>query len=119
MVKVKDSYNCDAVSIAAAAAAISDQEYARGTWTKVRAERGRLTKGLESMGWSVLPSHANFVLATPPGGRARQVLAALKARGVLVRYFDAPGLDDKLRITVGTREDTDALLAALADAPTA
>jgi histidinol-phosphate aminotransferase len=118
MVKVKDSYNCDAVSIAAAAAAIADQDYARGTWTMVRAERSRLVQGLADLGWNVLPSHANFVLATPPGGRARQVLAALKARGVLVRYFDTPGLDDKLRITVGTREDTDALLAALTDSPT-
>ncbi|HEX4448798.1 MAG TPA: histidinol-phosphate transaminase [Polyangiaceae bacterium] len=113
MVKVKDSYNCDALSIAAAAAAIADQDYARGTWAKVRAERARLTHALEGLGWSVLPSQANFVLATVPGGRAAQVLAALKARGVLVRYFDAPGLDDKLRITVGTSDDTDALLAAL------
>ena len=113
MVKVKDSYNCDALSIAAAAAAIADQDHARGTWVKVRAERDRLTRALEGLGWSVLPSQANFVLATVPGGRAAQVLAALKARGVLVRYFDAPGLDDKLRITVGTSDDTDALLTAL------
>jgi histidinol-phosphate aminotransferase len=63
----------------------------------------------------VLPSHANFLLVTVPGGRGRAVHVhkALKAAGVLVRYFDAPGLDDKLRITVGTPEDNDALLAAL------
>ncbi len=115
MVKVKDSYNCDAISIAAAAAAIADQDYARGTWIKIRAERERLVGALASLGWSVLPSQANFVLATVPGGRAgaQRVLASLKARGVLVRYFDAPGLDDKLRITVGTSDDTDALLVAL------
>lgn len=113
MPKVKDSYNCDAVSVAAAAAAIADQEYARETWTKIRAERGRLTSELQALGWSVLPSHANFVLATVPGGRAARVHTTLKARGVVVRYFDVPGLDDKLRITVGRPEDTDALLAAL------
>jgi histidinol-phosphate aminotransferase len=115
MVKVKDSYNCDALSIAAAAAAIADQDYARGTWAKVRAERDRLTHALAAIGWSVLPSHANFLLATLPGGRARAVHVhkALKGAGVLVRYFDAPGLDDKLRVTVGTPEDNDALLAAL------
>jgi histidinol-phosphate aminotransferase len=115
MAKVKDSYNCDAVSIAAAAAAITDQDYARGTWTKIRAERDRLTRALEALGWGVLPSQANFVLASVPGaeGRAAQVHSALKARGVLVRYFDSPGLDDKLRITVGTPEDTDALMSAL------
>ena len=63
----------------------------------------------------MLPSQANFVLASVPGvaGRAAQVHSALKGRGVLVRYFDSPGLDDKLRITVGTPEDTDALMAAL------
>jgi histidinol-phosphate aminotransferase len=113
MSKVKDSYNCDAISVAAAAAAISDQDYARRTWTKIRAERGRLTSALHALGWSVLPSQANFVLASVPGGRAAQVYAALKVQGVLVRYFNVQGLDDKLRITVGTPEDTDALLAAL------
>jgi histidinol-phosphate aminotransferase len=114
MVKVKDSYNCDVLSIAAASAAIADQDYARGTWVKIRVERDRLTHALEGQGWSVLPSQANFVLASVPGGgRAAQVQAALKARGVLVRYFDLPGLEDKLRITVGTSEDTDALIGAL------
>jgi histidinol-phosphate aminotransferase len=118
MAKVKDSYNCDAVSIAAAAAAITDQDHARATWVKIRAERDRLTRALEGLGWSVLPSDANFVLAAVAGGpdagaRAARVHAALKARGVLVRYFDSPGLDDKLRITVGTSDDTDALIGAL------
>jgi histidinol-phosphate aminotransferase len=115
MAKVKDSYNCDAISIAAATAAIEDQEYARGTWALVRAERERLTRALEGFGWRVLPSHANFVLAAVPGerGGAARVHADLKARGVLVRFFGLPGLDDKLRVTVGTPADTDALLAAL------
>jgi histidinol-phosphate aminotransferase len=113
MAKVKDSYNCDALSIAAAAAAIADQDYARSTWVKIRAERARMTAALEGLGWKVLPSQANFVLATPPGGRAAQLHAGLKAAGVLVRYFGLPGLDDKLRITVGTSDDTDALVTAL------
>jgi histidinol-phosphate aminotransferase len=115
MAKVKDSYNCDALSIAAATAALDDQAYARGTWAKIRAERARLSRSLEALGWSVLPSQANFVLATVPGGRERAAALKeeLKARGILVRYFDAPGLADKLRITVGTPEDTDALLGAL------
>jgi len=118
MAKVKDSYNCDALSIVAAAAAIADQDYARGTWEKIRGERDRLTRALEASGWSVLPSHANFVLATVPGAGTRErtasLHASLKSRGVLVRFFDTPGLEDKLRITVGTPEDTDTLLAALA-----
>jgi histidinol-phosphate aminotransferase len=113
MAKVKDSYNCDAVSIAAASAAITDQKYARGLWSKIRSERRRLTRLLEERGWQVLPSQANFVLATVPGGKAGETQIGLKLRGVLVRYFDAPGLRDKLRITVGSATDTDALIAAL------
>jgi histidinol-phosphate aminotransferase len=113
MAKVKDSYNCDAVSVAAAAVAILDQEYAQATWAKIRAERLRLSRALEALGWRVLPSQANFVLAAVPSGRAAQLQAELKSRGVLVRYFDAPGLHDKLRITVGTPDDTDALIAAI------
>jgi histidinol-phosphate aminotransferase len=117
MLKVKDSYNCDAVSVVAAAAAIADQDYARAMWEKIRAERERLTRALLGRGWTVLPSHANFVLVTVPGDRAAKVHAELKERGVLVRHFDLPGLSDKLRITVGTPEDTDALMAALASLP--
>jgi histidinol-phosphate aminotransferase len=113
MAKVKDSYNCDALAIVAATAAIADQEYARGIWGKIREERARLTRLLGDRAWSVLPSQANFVLATVPGGDAKRALLALKERGVLVRHFDAPGLTDKLRITVGSPEETDALLGAI------
>jgi histidinol-phosphate aminotransferase len=114
MMKVKDSYNVDAVSIAAAAAALGDQDYARRTWEAIKAERARLVRALAALGYAALPSQANFVLCTVPGGDGRQAYLDLKRRGILVRFFDKPGLSDKLRITVGTREDDDALLAALA-----
>jgi histidinol-phosphate aminotransferase len=113
MMKVKDSYNCDAISVAAAVAAIEDDAYARTTWEHVRLERERVSDELARRGWTVLPSHANFVLATCPDGAAGARYRALKARGILVRFFDAPGLRDKLRITIGTRADNDALLAAV------
>ena len=62
----------------------------------------------------MLPSQGNFVLATVPGqGDAAWIYDALKTRGLLVRFFDKPGLRDKLRITVGTADENDALLAAL------
>ena len=113
MLKVKDSYNCDALSIAAAAAAMEDQDHARASWNHVRRERGRLTSELCKLGFDVLPSQANFVLATAPGDSARDLYPALKGLGVLVRWFDQPDLSDKLRITVGTSDETDALLRAL------
>lgn len=110
MMKVKDSYNCDAISIAAATAAIQDQEYARKTWENVRNERERVSGGLRELGWDVLTSQANFVLAAPPDGKAKQTYEGLKRQGILVRYFDQPGLSDKVRITIGTPQENDALL---------
>ena len=113
MMKVKDSYNCDAISILAATAALADQDYARRSWQAVRSERGRLSSELGQRGYEVIPSQANFVLARCPGGNAAGIYRTLKAKGILVRFFDKPGLQDKLRITIGTAEQNDALLAAL------
>lgn len=113
MMKVKDSYNCDAISVAAARAALDDRAYAAATWQAVREERGRLTDELTRRGFVVIPSQANFVLATVPGGDAGSLYRRLKQRGILVRHFDKPGLADKIRITIGRRDENDALLAAL------
>jgi histidinol-phosphate aminotransferase len=113
MLKVKDSYNCDAVAILAATAALDDQAYARKTWEAVRSERARLSGELARRGFEVIPSQANFVFARCPQGNAGEIYAALKRQGILVRFFDKPGLTDKLRITVGTAEQNDAVLKAL------
>lgn len=114
MTKVKDSYNCDAVAIAAAAAALDDQAYAHEQWAKVKAERTRVTGALAARGFDVIPSLGNFVLATLPGARyAKPVYEGMKGRGVLVRFFDKPGLSDKLRISIGTPDENEAMLAAL------
>src|SRR5438552_3202815 len=113
MMKVKDSYNCDAISVIAATAAILDQEYARQTWEQIRSERQRLTSELQQLGWSVLPSQANFILATVPAGRGRDAYQKLKNKGILVRYFEKAGLADKIRITVGRVEENNALLGGI------
>lgn len=115
LMKVKDSYNVDAISIAAATAAIEDQAYREQTRQKVISERQRLTAALERLGLPCLPSESNFLLATARRPGARDLYEALKRRRILVRYFDSPGIDDKLRITVGTPEQNDALLAALGE----
>jgi histidinol-phosphate aminotransferase len=113
LIKVKDSYNCDAISIAAATAAISDQAYYKEKWEHVRLERQRLSAELTQMGWTVLPSQANFILAAVPDGRGKEAYLGLKRQGILVRYFDLPGLTDKLRITVGLSHQNNALLAGI------
>jgi histidinol-phosphate aminotransferase len=114
MMKVKDSYNTDAISIAAATAAIEDQAYAQSCWNRVCEERERLVVALHRLGFATIPSHANFVLATvPTGAVARDLYLGLKQQGILIRYFDRPGLNDKLRISVGSGHENDALLAGL------
>lgn len=112
--KARDSYNTDALSQAAAVAAITDQAYAKDTWAKVIEQRDRLTTEFRQRGFTVLDSQSNFVLVTPPDKLpASRLYEDLKARNLLVRYFDAPRLDDKLRITVGTAEQVDKLLNAI------
>ncbi|MEM1355634.1 MAG: histidinol-phosphate transaminase [Planctomycetota bacterium] len=113
--KARDSYNTDILSQAAATAALEDPEYAQRTWTQVIGQRTRLTGELRGRGWSVIDSQSNFVLATPPPDKqsAQAIYAALKARGILVRYFNHPRLDDKLRITIGTQAQVTKLLAEL------
>jgi histidinol-phosphate aminotransferase len=113
LVKLKDSYNVDAVAIAVAAAAIRDQDYFRKTVEKVKAERKRLTKQLRSLGLDVPDSSSNFVLARCKDGKASDIYEKLTRRNIFIRYFAYPQLKDKLRITVGTPEQNDKLLSAL------
>lgn len=113
MMKVKDSYNTDAISIIAATAAIEDQEHAKQGWQAVRDELKRVSGELDRLGFEVIPSQANFVLATVPGGDGKTIYTGLKSQGVLVRYFDLPGLRDKVRITIGTMQENDAMLGAM------
>jgi len=112
--KVKDSYNVDAVSIELAAAALEDQAWMRANAEKIREERARLSAALAELGFGVTPSEANFILArVPGGGDAAAWYEGLKARGILVRYWNLPRLADKLRITVGMPEENSAFLGAV------
>lgn len=122
MRKVKDSYNCNTLTLAAALAALEDQQWMLDNVRRIRATRRRLTESLESMGFHVVPSQANFVWATHPSGRHRELYESLKARKILVRSMNFPGVEwspsrraDGLRITVGTDEEIDTLLTALTD----
>ncbi|MGN0818001.1 MAG: aminotransferase class I/II-fold pyridoxal phosphate-dependent enzyme, partial [Candidatus Coproplasma sp.] len=75
--------------------------------------RGRLTKILEELGFSVIPSSANFVLAKSDKVGGFELYNKLKERGVLVRYFNEYKIKDYVRITVGTDEDTDILISKI------
>ena len=113
LVKVKDSYNCDSLSIAAATAAIGDAAWLAANRGSILATRGRLEAGLRQLGFDVVPSQANFVWATHPRHSAKTVYEQLKAAHILVRYMSYPDWMDGLRISVGTDEQTEALLAVL------
>ncbi|MBE9047510.1 histidinol-phosphate transaminase [Pleurocapsales cyanobacterium LEGE 10410] len=111
--KVKDSYNVDAVAILVGAAAMYDQEYKNVCAEKVKRSRTKLATDLSQIGFKVRDSQGNFLLVTPPDNQAAAIYQALKQQNILVRYFNLPGLDDKLRITVGTDEQNQKLLQAI------
>lgn len=111
LLKLKDSYNVNALSQAAAQAAIEDSGHFTRTRDAIVAERDRLARALTERGFDVAPSHGNFVFAQHP--HAPGIFRALRDRQVYVRWFDRPRTRLGLRITVGLPEQTDALLAAL------
>ena len=116
LTKTRDSYNVNAIAQQLGRAAFADLEYAEQTWRRIRAERRELREALLERGFGVPHSQANFLLATMPldsSTSAASTMTELRARGILVRHFDTPRLNDKLRISLGTGEHTERLLAAL------
>jgi histidinol-phosphate aminotransferase len=115
LAKVKDSYNCDSLSIAGAVAAIDDRGWFDRTRAVILATRGRLTDDLRRLGFACVDSQANFVWSRHATADSRDLYRRLKAEGILVRYMNYAGWGDGLRISVGTDEQIDLLLAKLAD----
>ena len=111
--KVKDSYNCDAIAIAAATAAIADQGWLAANQAAIRATRTRLAAELKRLGFTVVDSQANFVWCTHPTRSHRDLYEALRSRQILVRFMVYAGWGDGLRITVGTDAEIDTFLSAL------
>ncbi|WP_417849877.1 histidinol-phosphate transaminase [Thalassoglobus sp.] len=126
MRKVKDSYNCNTLGLAAAEAAIRDQAWMLENRAKILSTRSRLTESLKTLGFDPVPSQANFVWTTHPALSHHEIYEQLKARKILVRYMNFPnaapesttnptGRVDGLRITVGTDTQVDAFLEALSE----
>jgi histidinol-phosphate aminotransferase len=116
--RVKNSFNSyplDAIAQRAAIAAMDDSDYFHSSCQRVIASREALCNRMASLGFQVLPSGANFIFATHPRHPAKQLFAALRERGIVVRYFDKPRIDNFLRITIGTEQDITALLDVLAE----
>ena len=119
MQKVKDSYNCDTVAIAAATAALEDQDWMQQNRAKILATRDRLAAALPSFGFDVQPSEANFLWTTHATGRHRELYEHLRQRKILIRYMRFPdalpdgGTVDGLRITIGTDAEIDRVLEVM------
>ena len=117
--RVKNSFNAYPLSRpaqAAAAAALKDAAWFAEIRAKLLASRTTLAAGLESLGFQVLPSAANFVFTRHPKHSGPSLQTALRERGILIRRFDAPRIEDYLRITIGTETECAAVLAALKSA---
>jgi histidinol-phosphate aminotransferase len=112
--KIKQPYNVSVAASAAAVAALEDTDHLERVVGLLIAERERLAAGLAEVPYlRPYPSRANFILCRVAGRDARELKLALEREGILIRYFNKPGLTDCLRISVGRPEHTDALLAAL------
>jgi len=110
-----NSYPIDRIAERIATAALEDEDYFRQCRDRVVATREWSTDRMLELGFNVLPSAANFVFATHPQMAAKEIFEGLRARDVLVRYFDQPRIDAYLRITVGTDDEMKALIAAMTE----
>ncbi|GAF56132.1 LOW QUALITY PROTEIN: histidinol-phosphate aminotransferase [Psychrobacter sp. JCM 18901] len=108
-----NSYPLDKLAQAGATASVLDTEYFEQTRQQVIDLRTSLTAELTTLGYKVLPSHANFVFARPKDGNASAVASALREQGIIVRHFDKPRIAEYLRITIGTAEQNERLINAL------
>src|SRR4029079_11556279 len=114
--RVKDSFNSyplDCLAMSGAVAAIKDVSWFDETRQLIMATRQSLAGALAELGFEVLPSAANFVFARHRSHRGADLAAQLRRRGVLVRHFHKPRIEDFLRITVGTEEQCSRLIALL------
>ncbi|RQH04609.1 histidinol-phosphate transaminase [Paraburkholderia dinghuensis] len=116
--RVKDSFNSyplDRLAQAAATAAYEDADWLRTTSSRVMASREKLTAALVQLGFEVVPSAANFVFARHPQHDAVLISTKLREQEIFVRHFNAPRVNQHLRISIGTDAECDTLVAALKD----
>lgn len=113
---VKNSLNhfpIDAVAQIAGVAACKNPAYYCECAKKVAEERETFQNFLSEKGWEYIPSKTNFVLVRNPKVSGEQVYQKIKKEGILVRHFSTKGIEDYVRITIGTKEQMDALKKAM------
>ena len=116
LVRVKDSFNSyplDKLATLGASASLDDKVYFSDTCQRVMQTRDQLTLKLKALGFEVLPSQANFVFAQHPKHQGKDLAQSLRNKQVIVRHFQAPRIENFLRITVGTDAECAQLIKAL------
>jgi len=108
-----NSYTLDRLAIAGAIASFNENDYFEKTRKEIMAVRDETANALQKLGFRVLPSKANFLFVSHERIAAKVLFAKLQAAGILVRYFDAPRIDNFLRITIGTAQDMRDLIVNL------
>jgi histidinol-phosphate aminotransferase len=113
--KIRDHYNLDRLAQTAVAAALIDQDYFQACVERICATREWFSEEITKLGYQVIPSSANYLFTSPPDRNGKRIYDALFERNILVRYFSDPVLSHGLRISIGTREEMEKTLAALAE----
>jgi len=113
LMKIKDSYNVNVLTQRVGMAILDADDAVRANIQRIKATRTRLTRDLTARGYAVTPSQANFIWVRPAGIDAEALYAALKSRGVLIRFFPGPRTGEYVRISVGTDTDRERLLEEL------
>lgn len=120
LIRMKDSFNSytiDRLALAGAKAAFDDVEYFKKVTQQIVTTREKVTAQMEELGFTVLPSQANFIFVTHKEYSAKFLYEKLYEANILVRYFDQPFIDNYLRITIGTDKDMEQLIKILGDSP--
>jgi len=113
---VKDSFNSyplDRLSQDIAAAVLEDRDYFEQTRQRIITTRRETSRQLNEIGWQVLPSSANFIFACLPGTGGNEIYLRLKEKGILVRHFRHRGIENFIRITIGTDDDMGTFIRTL------
>ena len=110
--KIRDSYNVNGLGQTAALATLDDLPYYRRNFRRVISTREKLSRDLAALGFLMLPSQTNFILARPPRFPAKEWVERLRSKKILVRWFGYPETRDFIRITIGTDIETAALIKA-------
>ncbi len=109
--RIRDSYNTNGLGQVAALATLSDLGYYQNQFKRIAELRASTTQELVALGFDVLPSKTNFLFAKPNGITAFEWFTRLRDQNILTRWFDKPGIRDRLRITIGTEKEMNRFLS--------